>query len=85
MLFGLFWAQFVIGVIVPDSFGGRELLIVGAAYLVLGLWTFVRDRELIAPLLRDGFRTPYAELASIQRRGGIETGRHAPSARNPTA
>jgi cation:H+ antiporter len=85
MLFGLFWAQFVIGVIVPDSFGGRELLIVGAAYLVLGLWIFVRDRELIAPLLRDGFRTPYAELASIQRRGGIETGRHAPGARNPTA
>jgi cation:H+ antiporter len=85
MLFGLFWAQFVIGVIVPDSFGGRELLIVGAAYLVLGLWIFTRDRVLIAPLLRDGFRTPYAELASIRRREGVEVGRQAPGAPNPTA
>jgi cation:H+ antiporter len=85
MLFGLFWAQFVIGVIVPDSFGGRELLIVGAAYLVLGLWIFTRDRLLIAPLLRDGFRTPYAELASIRRREGVEVGPQAPGAPNPTA
>jgi cation:H+ antiporter len=74
-LFGLFWAQFVIGAIVPDSFGGRELLIVGAAYLVLGVWTFARERELLGPLLRDGFRTPYAELAAIERREGVEVAR----------
>jgi hypothetical protein len=58
---------------------------VGAAYLVLGLWIFTRDRLLIAPLLRDGFRTPYAELASIRRREGVEVGRQAPGAPNPTA
>ncbi|MGZ4114581.1 MAG: sodium:proton exchanger, partial [Actinomycetota bacterium] len=74
-LFGLFWAQFVIGAIVPDTFGGRELLIVGAAYLVLGLWIFARERELLRPLLRDGFRTPYAELAAVERREGVEVER----------
>jgi cation:H+ antiporter len=66
LLFGLFWAQFVIGAIVPDSFGGRELIIVGVVYLALGAWTFARERSLIRPLLRDGFRTPYAQLARIQ-------------------
>jgi cation:H+ antiporter len=75
MLFGLFWAQFVIGAIVPDSFGGRELLIVGAAYLVLGAWIFGRERELIRPLIRDGFRTPYAELAAVERREALEVER----------
>jgi cation:H+ antiporter len=76
MLFGLFWAQFVIGAIVPDSFGGRELVIVGAAYLVLGLWIFARERGLLRPLVRDGFRTPYAQLAAIERREGVEVERH---------
>jgi cation:H+ antiporter len=66
LLFGLFWAQFVIGAVVPDSFGGRELIIVGVVYLALGAWTFARERSLIRPLLRDGFRTPYAQLARIQ-------------------
>jgi cation:H+ antiporter len=64
LLFGLFWAQFVIGAIVPESFGGRELVIVGVAYLLLGAWSFVRQRTFIRPLLTDGFRTPYAKLAS---------------------
>jgi cation:H+ antiporter len=72
LLFGLFWAQFVIGAVVPDSFGGRELIIVGAAYLVLGVWIFVRERGLIPPLLRDGFKTPYSELARIEERGAAE-------------
>jgi cation:H+ antiporter len=69
MLFGLFWAQFVVGAIVPDSFGGRELVLVGAAYLILGLWIFARERDLLRPLLRDGFRTPYEELAAFERDG----------------
>ncbi len=59
MLFSLFWAQFVIGAVVPDSFGGRELVIVAIAYLVLGILIFVRDRERIPELLRDGFVRPY--------------------------
>jgi cation:H+ antiporter len=79
LLFGLFWAQFVIGAIVPDSFGGRELIIVGVAYLLLGAWIFARERSLIRPLLRDGFRTPYATLAARERREGVDVATAPPS------
>jgi len=63
LLFSLFWAQFVIGAIVPDSFGGLELIGLGVAYLVLGVLIFLRDRAHVVPLVRDGFRTPYTHLA----------------------
>jgi cation:H+ antiporter len=62
MLFVLFWAQFVIGAIVPDSAGGIELVIVSFAYVGLGMAIFARERQLVRPLLRDGFRTSYADL-----------------------
>lgn len=62
LLFSLFWAQFVIGAIVPESVGGIERVIVAVAYLVLGAAIFVRDRARVGPLLRDGFRTPYRVL-----------------------
>ena len=63
LLFGLFWAQFVIGAVVPESWTAAERIGVSIAYLVLGLGIFVRDRALIGPLLRDGFRTPYRRLS----------------------
>jgi cation:H+ antiporter len=66
LLFGLFWAQFVVGAIVPASFAGTERVIVGSAYMVLGLAIFVRQRGLILPLLRDGFRTSYRELGRAE-------------------
>jgi cation:H+ antiporter len=66
LLFSLFWAQFVIGAVVPDSFGGIELIAVGIMYVLLGVATLVRQRELLRPLLRDGFRTPYPEMATIE-------------------
>jgi cation:H+ antiporter len=62
LLFGLFWAQFAIGAVVPESFGGRELIVVGVAYLILAIWTLVRERAAIGPLVRDGFATPFREL-----------------------
>jgi cation:H+ antiporter len=62
LLFSLFWAQFVIGASVPDSFGGLELVGLGVAYLVLGVLVFLRDRAHFVPLIRDGFRTPYRDL-----------------------
>jgi len=62
LLFGLFWAQFIIGALVPKSAGNVELVVVGLAYLLLGLVIFVRQRELVGPLLRDGFRTSYRDL-----------------------
>lgn len=65
LLFSLFWAQFVIGAVVPDSFGGIELIAVGVMYFLLGVGTLVRQRGLLRALLRDGFRTPYREMATI--------------------
>jgi cation:H+ antiporter len=64
LLFSLFWAQFVIGALVPDSFGGSELIAVGIVYMLLGAWTLVGERRLIPGLLRDGLRTPYRELSA---------------------
>jgi cation:H+ antiporter len=62
MLFGLFWAQFVLGAIVPESWHGAELVAVGIAYLALAAFYFVRQRGELVRRLRDGLRTPYAEL-----------------------
>ena len=62
LLFGLFWAQFIVGAIVPESFMGIERVLVGSVYVALGLVIFTRQRSLIRPLLRDGFRTSYRDL-----------------------
>jgi cation:H+ antiporter len=69
-LFGLFWAQFVLGAIVPASMHGVERISVGVAYLVLGLYVLFGDRQRIPRLLRDGFRTPYAELSGSNGASG---------------
>ena len=68
-LFGLFWAQFVLGAVVPDSWHGRERVIVGVVYIVIGLFLFLRDRGRLPHLLRDGFFTPYAELSRAEEGG----------------
>lgn len=62
MLFGLFWSQFVLGAVVPDSWHGAELVAVGILYLVLAAVYFVRQRRQVPRLMRDGLRTNYAEL-----------------------
>jgi cation:H+ antiporter len=64
MLFALFWAQFVIGAAVPESVHGIELVVVGGVYLALAAWVVLRDRRRVPLLLRDGFRTSYAELSA---------------------
>jgi cation:H+ antiporter len=61
-LLGLFWAQFLIGAIVPASAHGAELIAVSAAYLVAGLFLIVRNLGVWRERLRDGFRTPYEIL-----------------------
>jgi cation:H+ antiporter len=62
LLFVLFWAQFVIGAIVPESWIALERIGVSVVYLVLGAAIFARERRLVVPLVRDGFRTPYRQL-----------------------
>ena len=64
MLFGLFWAQFLIGALVPESVADVERITVAIAYLLLGVILFARQQRLVVPLLRDGLVTPYAELAA---------------------
>ena len=61
-LFGLFWAQFVLGAVVPASSKGIELLALSALYILLGAWLLIRKRGDFRHLLRDGFRTPFEEL-----------------------
>ncbi|MGQ0670600.1 MAG: sodium:proton exchanger [Actinomycetota bacterium] len=61
-LFGLFWAQFVIGALVPESAHGVERVVVSILYLVLGAGILLRDRGRLPRLLRDGFRTSHDRL-----------------------
>ena len=61
-VFGLFVAEFVGVVVVPAGARGAVRLSFAVVYLVLGAAIlFVKRRDTVA-LVRDGFRTPYAEL-----------------------
>jgi cation:H+ antiporter len=64
LLFGLFWAQFVVGAVMPEDLHMVSRLGVGVVYLAGGVWIFARDRQRIRRLLRDGFRAGYAELST---------------------
>ena len=64
LLFGLFWAQFIVGAIVPESWHAAERIGVGILYMVLGLRLFISDRARLPRLLHDGFRASHAELAA---------------------
>ena len=61
-LFGLFWAQFLLGAFVPHAWAGYERVAVSVGYLVLAAIIIVRDRALIPQLVRDGTRTPHDVL-----------------------
>lgn len=62
-LLGLFLAQFVLGAVLPEGARELERIAVGVVYLVLAAVIIVRQRHIFGPLLRDGFRTPVADLA----------------------
>jgi len=61
-LFGLFWAQFIVGALVPESLHAAERIGVGVLYLLLGLIFILRDRRRVPQLVRDAFVASYAEL-----------------------
>jgi cation:H+ antiporter len=69
----LFLAQFLLGAVLPDSVRELERIAVGVVYLVLAAGIVFRFRERFPVLLRDGFRTPVAELAA----GDEPSPRHA--------
>jgi cation:H+ antiporter len=61
-LFGLFWAQFLLGAIVPHEWAGFERIAVSIGYLALAGWIIMRDRGRLPQLVRDGLRTPHSVL-----------------------
>lgn len=61
-LLGLFLSQFVLGAVLPESLRAVERIGIGIVYLVLAAITLYRHRHALRPLMRDGFRTPAAEL-----------------------
>lgn len=63
-LLGLFLVQFVAGAVGPESIHDDVRIVTAIAYLVLAVVIIVRKRHTLVRLFRDGFRTPYAELAA---------------------
>lgn len=64
-LFGLFSAQFALGAVIQDE-RSHELVLIAFSivYLLLGAALLFRQRDRLRRLLRDGFRTPYAEMGN---------------------
>lgn len=63
ILFGLFWAQFIAGAVVPAEWHGPELVLFGLVYLLLGAYVLFGSRRQVPRLVHDGFRADYAELS----------------------
>jgi len=62
-LFGLFWAQFLTGAFAPAHLHGVELVSFSVVYLVLAARLIFRDRRGLPRMVKDGFRSSYAELS----------------------
>ena len=65
-LLGLFAAQFVLAATLPAPLQELELLILSAVYVVAAIVLFVRHRQSLVALVRDGLRTPYSELTEAK-------------------
>jgi cation:H+ antiporter len=62
VLFGLFWAQFIVGALVPENLHQAERVGVAIVYILMGVFLILKDRGPMRRLLKDGFRTPYSQL-----------------------
>ncbi len=71
-LFGLFWAQFIVGALMPESMRAAERIGVGVLYLLLGVGYIVRDRRRVPQLVRDAFVASYAELGEERLQDALE-------------
>jgi cation:H+ antiporter len=65
-IFALFWAQFLTSAFAGAALHDEVLLVTSAIYLVMGVWLLATHRGEARTLLRDGFRTPYAEMGSSE-------------------
>src|SRR6478736_3484667 len=65
-LLGLFLLQFVLGGVLPEGLRAVERVGVRVVYLVLAAGMIYQQRRAVRPLMRDGFRTPVAELVHAE-------------------
>ncbi len=77
LLLGLFLSQFVLGAVLPDGIHEVERIAVGVIYLVLAALILTRERVAMRQLLKDGLRTPVAELANPRPDPGRPAGEFA--------
>ena len=75
-LFGLFWAQFIVGALVPESWHAAERIGVDILYLVLGVRYILADRRRIPQLARDAFVSSYAELGEERLQDALGEAEH---------
>jgi len=66
-IFGLFWAQFVASFAGGARFHDEVLIVTSIVYLAVGVVLLWRHRSETRGLLRDGLRTPYADLVQHDR------------------
>jgi cation:H+ antiporter len=71
-LFGLFWVQFIVGALVPESLHAAERIGVGVLYLLLGVAYILRDRRRVPQLVRDAFMSSYAVLGEERLQDALE-------------
>ena len=62
-IFGLFWGQFIASAAAGPELHDEVLIVTSAIYLVIAVWLLIQHRQAARQLVRDGFRTPYEELA----------------------
>jgi cation:H+ antiporter len=60
----LFWSQFILGGVVPESVHGIERITVSVIYMAIGTYLFIRQRGILPRVMRDGFRASYQELSA---------------------
>ena len=65
-LLGLFLSQFVLGGVLPPHLRALERIGVGTVYMVLAAWMIFQQRRAVRSLVRDGLRTPVAELVHAE-------------------
>ena len=63
LVFSLFWAQFILGGIVPERLHGIERIGVGIVYLVLAAWVLATSKLDFRRMAHNAFRAPYDELS----------------------
>jgi len=62
MLFTLFFAQFILGGVLPGDVAEYERIAVGLLYIVLAVILLFNERRILKPLARDGLVAPVDEL-----------------------